>query len=60
MDLSELFGTVIITIITVYIAFILINNFSKITPEFASYGWIIFSALIAGVVLFFKYGLFNK
>jgi ABC-type branched-subunit amino acid transport system permease subunit len=60
VDISEIFGTVIGTILMVYLAFIIINQLAQTTPEFAYYGWMLFGALIIGVVAFFKYGLFNK
>lgn len=60
MDIAEIFKIVIGTIITVYIAFVLISSFSESSPEFAQYGWLIFGALIIGVIIFFKYTLFNK
>jgi len=60
MDVGKLFAMVIGIIITIYAAFIIISQLVEITPGFAYYGWLIFGALIAGVVIFFKYGLFNK
>jgi ABC-type branched-subunit amino acid transport system permease subunit len=60
MDIGEIFATVIGVILMVYAAFIIISQLSQQTPEFAYYGWLMFGALIIGVVAFFKYGLFNK
>ncbi len=59
MDVGEIFGTVVGVLVIIYVAFVLITQFSKMDPNFAPYGWGIFLALIAGVVLFFKYGLFK-
>ena len=55
----ELFKTVITTIVVVYVAFILIQSLSQDTPGFSQYGWVVFGALVAGVVFFFKYILFR-
>ncbi|RLG24383.1 hypothetical protein DRN76_04080 [Methanosarcinales archaeon] len=60
MDIGELFATVVGSIITIYVAFIVIQQLVQITPEFAQYGWLIFGALIVGIVAFFKYGLFSR
>ncbi|MBN2101593.1 MAG: hypothetical protein JW716_01840 [Candidatus Aenigmarchaeota archaeon] len=60
MNIEEIFATVVGTILTVYVAFVIISQLSQNTPAFAYYGWVLFSALIVGVVAFFKYGLFNK
>lgn len=59
MDIGEIFGTVIGAILMVYVAFVIITQLSQSTPEFAQYGWLMFGALIVGVVAFFKYGLFG-
>jgi hypothetical protein len=59
MDIREIFATVIGTILMVYIAFIVISQLSQVTPQFAYYGWLIFGALIVGVIVFFKYKLFQ-
>lgn len=60
MDIGEIFATVVGTILMIYVAFIIISQLSQQTPEFAYYGWLLFFALITGVILFFRYGLFQK
>lgn len=59
MNISEMFATVIGIIIIIYVAFVMISQLVQATPTFAIYGWTIFGALIVGIVLFFKYGLFK-
>jgi hypothetical protein len=57
-DIGKIAGFVLTGIVIVYIAFLFISEFSKITPEFSRYGWYIFGALltvfVGGVYLIFR------
>lgn len=46
-------------IVSVFIAYVLIKAFSDAFPEFGQFGWPILAALVFGVILFFRYGLFG-
>jgi uncharacterized membrane protein len=50
---------VVEAIISVFIAFLLIKTFSDAFPGFGQYAWPILAALVLGVILFFRYGLFE-
>jgi hypothetical protein len=54
-NLSNLF----IIIFGVYFIYLLISEFTKITPSFGVYGWTIFGALMFGLVFYLKYKLFG-
>lgn len=56
----EIFATVISILITLFAAFLIINQLSAQTPEFAQYGWLIFFAFLVGAVAFLRYGLFKR
>jgi len=49
-DIGKIAGFVVGGIIIIYVAFYLISEFSKITPEFSEYGWYIFGALIMAFI----------
>ena len=57
------FGTLLETIfeliISIFVAYVLIDAFSKAIPGFAPFGWAVFSALIFGVIMFFRHVLPN-
>jgi hypothetical protein len=59
MNINKLFATVMITIVTIYVAFVMIINFIQATPTFAIYGGAIIGALVFGAVAYFKYDLFR-
>jgi len=52
MDLAKIFGEIVGAIIFLYVAFIIISNFAKITPDFATLGWILWILMFIGVVVF--------
>jgi hypothetical protein len=59
MDPAEILGSIVAVFFGVYIAFILTQQFCNTTPDFCTYGWTIFGALIFGSILFLKYKLFS-
>ena len=51
MDLGEVFGTIIGSILMVYVAYIIIVQLSQTTAEFAFFGDILFIAIIISAVI---------
>jgi hypothetical protein len=59
MDIGETFATVIGLLLMAYVGFVVITQLIQQTPGFGYYGWAIFGALIAGIIIFLKFGLFK-
>jgi hypothetical protein len=59
MEPAEIIGSIVAVFLGVYIAFILTKEFCSTSPDFCTYGWTIFGALIIGSVFFLKYKLFS-
>ena len=51
MDIGKIFASVFIGIITIYLAYVLINTFSEITPEFAGFGGLLFIVIFIVIIL---------
>lgn len=51
MDIGEIFGTIIGAILMIYVAYILIIQFSQTTAGFAFFGWILFIAILISAVI---------
>lgn len=49
-DIGKIAGFVLFGVLIIYVAFLLISEFSKMTPEFAKYGWYVFGALLTAFV----------
>jgi hypothetical protein len=56
---GKIIETIFELIIAIFIAYVLIDAFSQAFPGFAQYGWAVFSALIFGVIMAFRYGIPN-
>lgn len=49
--IEEVFVTVIVLVILAYVVYILVTGFAQASPGFAQYGWEIFLAVIAAIVI---------
>jgi len=58
MDIQQIFGTVIMILLLVYVSFMVTQQFCEMTPSYCGTGWVIFGALVFGVIVFLKYALF--
>jgi len=59
MEPRVIIASIVAVFFGVYIAFEIVRNFCIATPEFCTYGWTLFVALIIGAATFLKYRLFS-
>ena len=57
---GQIIGSVLTTLIVVYVAFLFTGSFCQTTPSYCVYGWGLFSALVIGATYFLKVTLFGN